>query len=98
MYIRAGGSMSLAGITASAEVDYLLSGALMASLGAEYWFLNDHLGVRAGYHYGDAAKAIPSYASLGLGAKFAGISFDFAYLLGSSAIGGSLCFGLGYSF
>ena len=94
---KGGAAYSLAGLTASVEADYLFSGAFMAGLGLEYG-IADIAFVRAGYHYGDAAKALPSYASLGLGAQFAGVSLDFAFLTASESLGNTLLFGLGYSF
>ena len=97
MLVRAGGSFSAAGLTASAEADYLFSGALMAGLGLEY-SIADIAFIRAGYHYGDSAKALASYASLGLGLQFSGISLDVAFLTASQTLGNSLLFGLGYSF
>ena len=97
MLIRAGGAFSASGLTASAEADYLLSGALMAGLGLEYC-VADLAFIRAGYHYGDAAKALASYASLGLGLQFSGISLDLAFLTASETLGNSLLFGIGYSF
>ena len=84
-------------ITPSAEVDYLFSGGLMAGLGAEYAF-KDMVFVRAGYHYGDAEKAIPSYGALGLGAKFAGAHLDLSYIIADNPLGGTLSLSLGYCF
>lgn len=97
MMAKVGGSYTNSGFTAAAEVDYLFSGALMAGLGLEYC-IQDMVSVRAGYHYGDAAKALPSFASLGLGGQFAGVKINLAYLLANQNIGGSLLVGLGYSF
>lgn len=94
---KAGAAYTVSGLTASAEVDFLFSGGLMAGLGAEYW-VKDIVAVRAGFHYGDNAKAIPTYASAGLGFNLAGIKLNAAYLLGSDIIGGSMMFGLGYAF
>jgi len=97
MLARAGGAYSIAGLTASAEVDYLFSGALMAGLGVEYTFA-DIVSLRGGFHYGDAAKALPTYASLGLGLQYAGIHLDVTFLTASKTLGNTLLFGLGYSF
>ena len=69
----------------------------MAGLGVEYTIV-DIVSLRGGFHYGDAAKAVPTYASLGLGVHVAGLVFDAAYLLASETVGGSLCITLGYSF
>ena len=87
----------LDGLTVAAEADYLFRGALMVGLGVEYTFAKI-LSVRGGYHYGDADKAIPSYASLGLGVQYAGFHVDAAYLLASQTLGNTLMIGLGYAF
>ena len=97
MLIRASGEYLVSGFRASAEVNYLLSGAIMASVGAEYG-IKDMVFLRAGYHYGDAAKAVPSFASCGLGLKFFGVKLNAGYLLGSKTLGGTMLFGLGYEF
>lgn len=95
--VRAGAAYSIAGLTASAEVDYLFSGALMAGLGLEYT-VADIVSLRGGFHYGDSAKAIPMYASLGLGFQFAGFRLDAAFLTASKTLGNTFLVGLGYSF
>lgn len=95
--VRAGVAYSIVGLTASAEVDYLFSGALMAGLGLEYC-LADIVSLRGGFHYGDPAKAIPTYASFGLGVQFAGIRIDAAFLTASKTLGNTLMFSLGYAF
>lgn len=87
----------IAGLRASAELDYLFCGDLMAALGAEYG-IADMVFLRAGYHYGSGESALPSYASCGLGLKFFGISLNANYLLGSETLGGSMLFGIGYEF
>lgn len=97
MLAKVGGNYTNSGFTASAEFDYLFTGAVMAGLGLEYDIQNI-VSVRAGYHYGDAEKAMPSFASLGLGARFSGVKLDLAYLLANPNIGGSFLLGLGYSF
>lgn len=93
MCIRAGAAYSIAGLTASAEGAFL-SGGMMAGAGVEY-AIRDMVFLRGGYHYGGA---IPSYASLGAGVKVAGVHLDFAYLLASETVGGSLMATLGYRF
>ena len=92
-----GSVMPLNGFTIGAEVDYLFSGALMAGLGLEYTFA-EIVSLRGGFHYGDAAKAIPTYASVGLGVQFAGFRLDAAFLTASKTLGNTLMVGLGYSF
>ena len=92
-----GGVRPVSGLTIGAEVDYLFQGGLMAGLGVEYTIV-DIVSLRGGFHYGDAAKAVPMYASLGLGVKFAGVHLDAAFLLASKTLGNTLMFGLGYSF
>ena len=97
MLARAGGAYSAGGFTASLEADYLFSGALMAGLGLEYC-IADIVSLRGGFHYGDAAKALPTYASLGLGLQFAGVHLDVTFLTASKTLGNTLLFGLGYAF
>jgi opacity protein-like surface antigen len=95
--VRAGAAYSVAGLTASTEVDYLFSGALMAGLGLEYT-IADIVSLRGGFHYGDAEKAIPMYASLGLGLQFAGFHLDAAFLTASKTLGNTFMVSLGYAF
>lgn len=98
MDVRAGASYEIASVvTAYAQGEYLSGAGVMGALGAQYAF-KDMLFARAGYHLGSASKAIPSYASLGLGAKIIGITFDAAFLLGSRSETGTMLFSLGYSF
>ena len=84
-------------IDVSAEADLFFAGGFMAGAGLQYSY-SDMVFARAGYHYGDAEKAIPSFASLGLGVKFAGVHLDAAYLLGNEVTGGTYVIGLGYGF
>ena len=79
------------------EADYLFNGGMMAGLGAEYC-IADIAFLRAGYHYGDPANALASYASLGLGEVFSGFSIDLAFLTASETLGNTFMMGLGYSF
>ena len=96
--VRAGASYDIIeGLRAGAELGYLFEGAFAASLGAEYCW-KDIVSARAGYHYGSKDLGIPSYASVGLGAKYFGVQFNAAYLLASETLAGSLLIGLGYSF
>lgn len=86
--------------TLSVQGDFLIrTGGFMAGAGAEYSF-KDMIFARAGFHYGDAEKTIPSYASVGAGVRFYGINVDAAYLLavGNSPLGNSLSMSLGWSF
>ena len=85
------------GVAVSAEGDYLFNGAVMGGAGLSYDIMG-FADVRAGYHFGDAAKAIPSYAAVGAGVHVLGLKFDFTYLLASENLGGTMMFGLGYSF
>ncbi len=95
--VRAGCAYSIAGLTASAEADYLFTGGVMAGLGLEYG-IADIVFLRGGFHYGDAVKAIPTHASLGLGLKYAGVHLDVAFLTASKAVGNSLMASLGFAF
>lgn len=97
MQVRAGaGYTFLDCLSVDAELSYLFAGAFGAALGVEYSFRDMVFG-RAGFHYGNPSLGLPTYVSLGLGGKFAGISLDAAYLL-VGPLGNSLLFTLGYSF
>ncbi|MCR4825096.1 MAG: PorV/PorQ family protein [Bacteroidales bacterium] len=97
MMARLGGAYSAAGFTAGFEADYLFSGALMAGLGLEYC-LAEIVSLRGGFHYGDAAKAVPTYASLGVGVQYAGFHLDAAFMTASKTLGNTLTVSLGYAF
>lgn len=75
--------------------------SFFAGVAAQYVY-NDFFRVSAGYHYGDATKQyFGSYASVGVGIKFVGISVNAAYLISAdkdSALGNTFSIGLGYSF
>lgn len=83
-------------VDVKAQVDWFFKGGLRAGAGAEYGFA-DMAFVRVGYCYGGNSP-LPSFLSLGLGGKFAGVSINAAYLLGDQTIGGTLAIGAGYSF
>ena len=73
--------------------------AIFAGVGAEYMY-NELVAVRAGWHYGSEKAGIPTFASVGLGLHFAGVSIDAAYLIASagSPLQNSMSFGVSYSF
>lgn len=95
--VRGGAAFSRFGLRVSGEFGYYLAGGMSAGAGLEYGF-RDIAFVRAGYHYGNGAMTIPSFASIGIGAKYFGIGLDATYLFGSDALAGTLLFGLSYSF
>ncbi len=97
MLVKAGAAYTVVGLTVSAETDYLFEGAFAAALGAEY-NIADIAFLRAGYHYGAKDKGLPSFASVGLGVKYAGFELNVAYLLASQTLCNTLQLGLGYSF
>lgn len=101
--IKLGGAYSLVfaekhGIEAMVDADYyFLAGGFAAAAGVQYGF-NDMIFVRGGYHYGTSKALLPSFASVGLGAKIFGVRLDVAYLLGNDVLKNSLSVGLGYTF
>lgn len=97
MIAKAGAAYKWNALTVSGEADYLFDGTFAASAGAEYGIAGIAF-LRAGYHYGTQDKGLPSFASAGLGLKFAGVDLNAAYLFASEALGGTMTFGLGYSF
>ena len=76
---------------------YLFSSSINAAAGIKLEY-NSLIHIMAGYNYGSANAVIPSHASVGIGASFAGIALDAAYLLASETLGGSLMVGLSSSF
>lgn len=86
------------GVDVQLEANYYFTGGLSASFGAEYTY-GGLASVRAGYNF-SAESPLPSYASVGLGAKFMGIKFDLAYLIaaGDSPMKNTLALQLGYCF
>lgn len=97
MDIRGGASYDISSVTLMAQAEYLAEAGVMAAAGAQYNF-KDMLFARAGFHYGNASAGIPSYGSVGLGAKFAGFSLDAAVLLGTASVSGTTVLSLGYAF
>lgn len=91
------GDPEASAVTPSVEADVLFKGGFMAGVGVEYSY-KSLLFARGGFHYGDKKKAVPTYASLGLGARFMGVSLDVAYLTASDILGNSLCVTFGYRF
>lgn len=87
----------LQGLSLAAEADYLFARTFMAGAGVEYCF-RDVASARAGYHYGGPGEVLPSFVSLGLGGKYAGVRLDASVLLLSPSLGGSFVVSLGYSF
>lgn len=85
------------GLKVGGEMDILFNGGVMAGIGLEY-NVKEMAFIRCGYHYGEETRTIPSFASVGLGLKFFGISLDLAYLTVSDILGNSIMIGLGYSF
>ncbi len=82
-------------VKAGAQLDYYLVGGLNLGLGAQYCYA-DFVSVRAGYNL-SSDGLLPSYASVGLGLKYAGFGLDAAYLL-SGPLSGTISAGLRYSF
>ncbi|MBK5203665.1 MAG: PorV/PorQ family protein [Prolixibacteraceae bacterium] len=83
--IKAGGQYTFNlgenSLSTNLESDYLLNeSTISGGIGAEFMYKN-YLALRAGYHWGDEEKTIPSYASVGLGAKLKYINLNFAYIL-----------------
>ncbi len=85
------------GLRIAADADYFFSGNVTVAAGAEYSFKNMAF-ARAGYHFGTKDAVLPSFATVGLGVRFFGVSLDIAYLTANDVLGNTLTFGLGYRF
>lgn len=89
-------------VGAMASVSYIVlpeeMSSLTAGVAAEYGFRNMAF-LRVGYRYGNAESYMPSYTSLGLGAKVCGVGIDAAYLVGAknNPLNGSFMVGLSWS-
>ncbi len=98
MLVKAGAAFNIVeGLKTGAEFSYLFEGVFNAAAGVEYSY-KGIVAARAGYHFGDKAKGVPSFVSLGLGAGFKGVQLNAAYLLASETLAGSMLFGLSYAF
>jgi len=65
------------------QVGMLFEGSsFFASAGVDYT-IHKIVSIRAGYHYGDQAKFVPSYASAGIGVKIAMVRIAGSYLFAS---------------
>ena len=94
-----GYEMAFAGVHSldfALDADYYFDGGLAAAVGAEYAF-NNLAFARVGYRYGGTTP-VPSYASVGLGAKFMGAKIDLAYLIATGPAKNTLAVSVGYSF
>ena len=80
-----------------ADLDYFFSGGFGAAAGTEFSF-KDMIFVRAGAHIGTGRSPLPTYLSLGAGAKFSGFHLDVCFLTLNEAIGNTLMAGIGYAF
>lgn len=88
-------------VSAGIEGGYYFGGpaAGFCSAGAEYMY-NSLVAIRAGYHYGSEKNGLPSFASAGIGFRFAGVNIDAAYMIasGDSPMKNTFTIGVGYSF
>lgn len=84
-------------LTPTLDLDCFFSPAFSAAVGAQYSW-KDMVFARAGFHFGTEKSPLPTFASLGLGAKFYGVKLNLAYVTLNEYIGNSLSLGLGYEF
>lgn len=85
-------------ITSYLQLGYVLPeeySQIMAGVGVEYGY-NQKYFFRAGYSYGDEAKFMTDYASVGLGVTFSSFCLSTAYLISSEEFGNSLSISLNY--
>jgi len=86
--IKAGGqytfNLGKNSFSTNLEGDYWLNeSTLSGGIGGEFMYKN-YVAIRAGYHFADEQKTIPSYTSVGLGVILKCINLDFAYILSGS--------------
>ncbi|MBQ8839340.1 MAG: PorV/PorQ family protein [Bacteroidales bacterium] len=88
------------GVKVNLDADYYWTlASVSVAAGAEYTY-GDMVSVRAGYRYAGDNAVLPSYASVGAGAKLFDISLNLAYVIpiADSPLGNTFSIGLGYSF
>lgn len=99
--VKAGGGYDVAfeesAFKLAADFDYFLSGGIGAAIGGEYGF-KDMLFFRAGAHIGSGNAPLPTFVTLGAGAKFSGFHVDLCWMTANEILGNTLNFGLGYRF
>ncbi len=83
-------------VDAGLQADYFFVGGFRVGAGVEYGY-KDRIFARAGYSLG-LNSPFPTYLSFGIGAKYKGICFNAAYLLGTEAIGNTVAVGAGLEF
>lgn len=83
-------------VKADAQLNYYMAGGMNLSAGGEYTFAG-LVSARAGYCL-SVDGVLPSFASVGLGVKVAGVALNATYVLASESLGGTMAFGLGFSF
>jgi hypothetical protein len=87
-------------IAANIEAGYLVEeSSVFAGIGAEYNY-NKMLFFRLGGYYGDKQKAMPPFASIGVGFNIKGVVLNGAYLLAGSdsPLKNTISISLGYEF
>lgn len=86
-------------VSAGIEGGYYFGGpsAAFGNVGAEYMY-NDLIAIRAGYHLGSDKNGLPSFASAGIGFRFAGVNIDAAYIMASGPMKNTFSIGAGFSF
>lgn len=90
-------ALGKSGVAFAADADVFFTGGLGIALGAQYdW--NDMVFVRAGFHVGTKPAPLPTYASVGLGVKFAGFHIDASWITANKILGNTICAGIGYAF
>ena len=96
IFVRYGGEkwgVELAGRNIGTKISYGSDSYAIPSL-----VFKDIAFARAGFHYGDPAKALPAFLSLGIGGKYAGFRLDGTFLLLSETLGNTFLVSLGYEF
>ena len=85
-------------INAYIDFDYFYAvKAATFAVGAEYGF-NDIAFVRGGYHFGGVGAVLPSFASVGIGAKYWGVKINASYTFANKDLMNTFTVGLGYCF
>ncbi|MGN0195546.1 MAG: hypothetical protein ACI4AE_03720 [Candidatus Cryptobacteroides sp.] len=84
-------------LDAQLDAKYYFHNAMSVAASARYEW-RSMVSVCAGYRYASDNAVLPSFASVGAGVRFSGVSFNLAYLLASDTLSGTFALSVGYSF
>ncbi len=83
-------------VEGNVDADFYLARGVIVAGGLQYSWRETAF-VRGGYHWASKDAVLPSFATVGAGARVHGVTIDAAFLLGGP-LSGTMTFGVGYGF